>query len=303
MPSQVLITGGAGFIGTHLARLLVKGGHKVSSLDIRDPKTAVDGVHYIKGDVRNPEALAQAAQGGSAIVHLAAVVSVPLCQQDPQGTWDTNVNGTQQVLEVARKLGQKVVFASSAAVYGGMGKESVPLSENLGLLPALSFYAAQKRASEELMNLYHRYFGVAAVTFRFFNVFGQGQDPSSPYSGVISVFNAKIEKGEGLDLHGGGVQTRDFVAVADIASGLERALTLDKNLCTGEPINLGSGRTVTVKQLAHALMKVKQLTVALRETPAREGDVPHSLADISCAKTILGWTPSYTLEDALRLLG
>ncbi|MBL7716940.1 MAG: NAD-dependent epimerase/dehydratase family protein [Bdellovibrionales bacterium] len=306
--STVLITGGAGFIGTHVARLLTREGISVRSLDLKDPRNAVDGVDYLHGDVRKESDLRKAIQGCSAVYHFAAIVNVGECQEKPGESYATNFMGTIQVLEAIQQEGArtgsmpKIIFAGSSAVYGKAGKKNVPISESDVSDHPLSFYANQKLASEQAIRLYSEHRKVPAVVFRFFNVFGVGQDPTSPYSGVITIFSRLAREGKDLQLHGGGEQTRDFISVIDIARANLAALRLDPKNSDGQGINLGTGKSVTIRELGETILRVSKSRSQLINTPAREGDVPHSLADVKRAKQVLNWESSVDLQKGLAEL-
>ncbi len=304
--SNVLVTGGAGFIGTHLCHVLKEAGHFVHVLDLVDPKSPVKGVHYHKGDVRDLKSIKQALKGMDVVYHLAAIVSVPLCQQMPIDGYQTNLLGTvnvaQSAVEEMQNSGKQVrmIFSSSAAVYGDLGKKDTSLLESVLLPHPLSFYAAQKLGSEHLLRFYWETKKLPVVTFRFFNVFGPGQDPHSPYSGVITVFASALEKKSPLFLNGGGFQTRDFVSVYDIAKACCLALDLPVSQCDGLPINLGTEKAVTIEQLAKTMKEVSKQDIPIKEAPPRSGDVLHSLAGIQRANEVLKWAPQITLSQGLK---
>lgn len=311
---RILVTGGAGFIGTHLCRALAAkdGGHAVQVLDLRPPRSAVPGVTYRRGDVRDRELLGPLVAGADVVFHLAATVSVPVCQKDPEESYSNNFSATVRLLEElhreARRRGEApgLVFASTAALYGNRGDDGRALREEDAATEFESFYAAQKLASEQAIRLYHKSFGLPAQVFRFFNVFGEGQDPASPYSGVITVFTACARAGRPLALNGGGAQTRDFVAVGDLVGALLQALELPRAAWDALPMNLGTGRATTVRELARMIADLAGPDGRLRllDAPARDGDVLHSRADISRAQRLLGYAPATGLRDGLReLLG
>ncbi len=308
MAKKILVTGGAGFIGTHLCKRLTQAGHKVTVLDLKSPPHRVPGVTYHRGDVRIEADLEGPVAEADVVYHYAAIVSVPLCEERPDESHQTNFIGTCKVLEAIRasagrrKQPARIVFASSAAVYGHLGKAEVPLSEESHLPTPLSLYAAQKLFSEIVIRMYHEKHGVPATVFRFFNVFGPGQDPSSPYSGVISIFDRLIREGKPLALHGGGKQTRDFVSVHDLADANVKALDVSDDKADGQPINLGGGTTVTVARLAEEMMQVAGNKVPVQTTPPRVGDVQHSFASITRAANVLGWKPKRTLVEGLTEL-
>jgi UDP-glucose 4-epimerase len=302
-----LVTGGAGFIGTHLCRRLVELGHGVRVLDQRAPANGgVPGVEYMRGDVRDLALVERLLEGVADVYHLAAIVSVPLCQKDPLDSYSTNFTGTLTVLEAIRRRAQAagrppqgLVFASTAALYGSMGDDGRALRESDAARSFSSFYAAQKRASEQALDQYLKAFGVPSLAFRFFNVYGPGQDPTSPYSGVITIFAKLAKEGKQLPLNGGGVQTRDFIAVYDIVAGLIAALDLPKTKWDAQAMNLGTGTSLEIRNLAEMIRDASGLGSILVEAPPREGDVLHSLADISRAREALGFRPEHQLKKTL----
>jgi UDP-glucose 4-epimerase len=304
MANQVLVTGGAGFIGTHLCRALIQSGRSVRVLDLKgheDLAQAVQGVDYQKGDVRDAQAVQKAVQGVNAVYHLAAIASVPLCQEQPYESTQTNLASTALVMENL-KPGTRFVFAGSSAVYGDSGQEGESLSEDRPIENLASFYAAQKFGSETLIQQFQKSHGIPSVVFRFFNVYGPGQDPKSPYTGVITAFSEAIRAGRSLRLNGGGVQTRDFVSVHDIVKALILAIEIPAEACDAQPINLGTGQSVTIRKLAETMKAVSNSQVPLEDAPWREGDVRHSTAKIGRAFEKLGWKPSVLLEAGLREL-
>lgn len=308
----VLVTGGAGFIGTHLCRLLRSQGHLVRVLDLRTPVQAgiqpVEGVEYFQGDVRDEERVKGLLDGVDTVYHFAATVSVPVCQKDPVDSYDVNFTGTVKVLDAIRKSSSGrerpigIVFASTAALYGNNGDDGRALREEDVAQTFASFYAAQKRASEQAIDLYRTTFGIPAVIFRFFNVFGPGQDPTSPYSGVISIFARLAREGRDLPLNGGGTQTRDFISVHDLVGACGRALTLPISKWDARPMNLGTGIRTTIQELSNAIIRVSGSTSRSVPAPHRDGDVIHSLADISRAREIVGLSPQVSLDSGLKEL-
>lgn len=305
---SILITGGVGFVGTHLSRKLAQLGHVVRVLDLRKPATAVEGVEYIQGDVRNSQLLHEMVAKASTVYHLAATVSVPLCQRDPLDSYSNNFTATLMVLESIRKLSEgratpiRLVFASTAALYGSKGDDGRALTENDTAAEFFSFYAAQKHACERAIELYKSTFGIPSVVFRFFNIFGPGQDPSSPYSGVITIFGRLVREGKPLPLNGGGVQTRDFISVHDIVGACASALRLPDSSWDAKPINLGTGKSITVRQLAEMIREISGGKSELIDAPAREGDVIHSLSNIQRARAVLEFNPEHDLKTGLLQL-
>ncbi|OFZ82566.1 MAG: hypothetical protein A2583_14525 [Bdellovibrionales bacterium RIFOXYD1_FULL_53_11] len=303
----MLVTGGSGFIGTHLCRALVQAGHEnVRVLDVLEPRQRVQGVEYHRGDIRDAGALSRVMRGVDTVFHLAALVSVPLCQEKPSESYSTNVAGTIGVLEAAHAEGTRcgtplrVVFSGSSVVYGTLGRAGEPVQEACMPDVPRSFYGAQKLAAEHAIRLFHESKGLPAVVFRFFNVYGHGQDPLSPYSGVISIFSEALRCGQALKLNGGGGQTRDFVSVRDVCAALVRSASLAFDACDAKAVNIGSGRGITIRDLAIRMSEVRGLRPRLEDAPAREGDVPHSLASIERARSLLDWQPGVELAEGLK---
>jgi len=278
----VLITGGAGFIGSHLTDALLAKGHAVrvlddlstgkrSNLPLDNPR-----VELIVGDVADAAVVAQAMAGCSAVAHLAAVASVQASVDDPVRTHQSNFIGTLNVCEGMRQAGVKrVLFASSAAVYGNNG-EGESIDEDTPKAP-LTPYAVDKLASEQYFDFYRRQHGLEPVIFRFFNIFGPRQDPSSPYSGVISIFSERALKGLPITVFGDGEQTRDFVYVEDLVDLLVQAI--EKPRAEVGAVNVGWNQATTLKQMLEALEAVVGQLPPVSYGPARSGDIRHSRAN------------------------
>lgn len=301
---DVLVTGGAGFIGSHLVRRLLKQGHKVTVLDdlstgkVQNLPPVGQQLELIVGDVADPAAQVQALTGKDALVHLAAVASVQASVEDPVGTHRTNLEGSIGLFATAARLGAKrVLYASSAAVYGD--NPDLPLSEGATKRP-LSPYAADKLAGEHYLAYYHRAGAVDATAFRFFNVFGPRQNPSSPYSGVISIFLDRASRGAPITVFGTGEQTRDFVFVTDVAAALAAALV--RQTGAGEEMlvyNVGRGAQVSLLQLLEQIRGLEGVApLAVSFGPARQGDILRSVADASRLKAT-GWQPQVGLQEGL----
>lgn len=297
---KILVTGGAGFIGTHLCRALVRAGHSVRVLDIKSPKNRVPKVKYVRGDVRIEKDVKRALLGVGAVYHLAAIASIPLCEQEPLESTQTNLASTALILENL-KPSTRFIFSSTSAVYGNSGKKNKSHKEDARLPKFESFYAAQKYGSEMLIRRFHESHGIPAVVFRFFNVYGPGQDPKSSYTGVITAFSEAIRRGQPLRLNGGGLQTRDFVSVHDVVRGLVLALRCPEKMCNGDPMNLGTGRAITIRELAETMIRVRGASVAMNKAPWRAGDVMHSCANIGRAGRVLKWKPEVSLAQGLSL--
>ncbi len=298
-----LVTGGAGFIGSHLVDRLVVEGHAVRVLD--DFSTGKRGnlpqdarVELWEGDVGDPRAVGAAVQGATWVFHQAAVASVPRTVADPIGTQRTNYQGTLNVLEAARQHGvQRVMFAASAAAYGDL--PDLPKREDSPVKP-LSPYAVDKLASEYACAVYHQLFGLQTVRLRYFNVFGPRQDPSSPYSGVISIFADRLATGSQVTIFGDGGQTRDFVYVADVVEANLRAAQVPE--AAGEVFNIATGRPVTLNGLLRTMCEIVGKPVAPTYAAPRSGDIRHSSADTSRARSVLGWSSAVDLQDGLERL-
>ena len=303
----VLITGGAGFIGSHLADALLAKGHSVRILD--DLSTGKPGnlpldnplIELIEGDVADAALVARVMQGCSAVAHLAAVASVQASVEDPVRTHQSNFIGTLNVCEAMRQAGVKrVLFASSAAIYGNNG-EGESIDEDTAKAP-LTPYASDKLAGEYYLDFYRRQHGLEPAIFRFFNIFGPRQDPSSPYSGVISIFSERAVKGLPITVFGDGEQTRDFLYVEDLVDLLVQAIEAPA-LEVGA-VNVGWNQATSLKQMLQALQEVVGELPPITYGPARSGDIRHSRANnqrLLQRFTLPAQTP---LRDGLaRLLG
>jgi UDP-glucose 4-epimerase len=297
---KVLITGGAGFIGSHLAEQLLATGNSVRVLDnLSTGKRANLSTHaqleFIQGDIRDRNLVLDAVRGVQAIVHLAAVASVQASVDDPTGTHETNFDGTLHLLEAARQEQvRRFLYASSAAVYGDNTR--LPLVEDEVLNP-LSPYAADKLAGEYYLRFYHAKYGIETTAFRFFNIFGPRQDPSSPYSGVISIFVERVSQGEPVIVFGDGRQTRDFVYVGDLVKLLSQALVRTET--AGQVINVGRGKQCSLLDLLAALEQLTGKPVERRFAAARLGDIVHSCADVTRLVRLLGEAPQTEIVTGL----
>ncbi len=298
-----LVTGGAGFIGSHLVEALLAGGCRVTVLDDlssgneRNLPASAGGLRFIRGDIRDRRAVADAVADCEAVFHLAAVVSVPKTTQDPVGSADVNETGSLNVLDAARRAGaRRLVFASSSAVYGDDPR--LPKREDMAPKP-LTPYAVQKLAVEYHARVYSGLYGLPSVSLRFFNVFGPRQDPSSPYSGVISIFMTQALTAGVPVIYGDGRQSRDFVFVGDVVQALIRAANSQGG--SGKVFNVGTGRSVTISALWEVVAALSASSAKPVHAPARPGDVPHSVAAIDAARTDLGFVPQVSFEKGLEL--
>ncbi|MBE7929188.1 NAD-dependent epimerase/dehydratase family protein [Pseudomonas saudiphocaensis] len=279
--SPILVTGGAGFIGSNLVDALLARGYSVRVLDNlstgKRSNLPVDKrVELIEGDVADAQVVRSALQGCGAVVHLAAVASVQASVDDPVGTHRSNLIGTLNLCEAMREVGvRRVVFASSAAVYGNNG-EGQAIDEDTPKSP-LTPYAADKLASEHYLDFYRRQHGLEPVVFRFFNIYGPRQDPSSPYSGVISIFTERAQQGLPIAVFGDGEQTRDFLYVGDLVELLVQALE-----CKEAPkgaTNVGLNQATSLNQLLTAIGDVLGDLPTVNYHAARGGDIRHSRAN------------------------
>jgi len=300
--SSALVTGGAGFIGSHLVDALLAGGCRVAVLDDLSSGNernlpASDGkLRFVRGDIRDRQAVADAVAGCEAVFHLAAVVSVPQTTNDPVGSAEVNEAGSLNVLEAARRAGAgRFVFASSSAVYGDDPR--LPKREDMAPLP-LTPYAVQKLAVEHHARVYSNLYGLACVSLRFFNVFGPRQDPTSPYSGVISIFMTKALTAGVPVIHGDGRQSRDFVYVDDVVQALIRAAYCQGG--AGKVFNVGTGRSVTISRLWEMVAALSGSTATPVHGPPRPGDVPRSVSAIDAAQKDLGFIPQVSFEKGLE---
>jgi UDP-glucose 4-epimerase len=281
---RILVTGGAGFIGSHLVEALLESGYSVRVLDdLSSGKLSnlpIDRCHLtlVVGDVADAPTVERAMKDCSAVVHLAAVASVQASVDDPVATHQSNFVGTLNICEAMRQAGvRRVVYASSAAIYGNNG-EGMAITEDTPKNP-LTPYAADKLASEHFLDFYRRQHGLEPVILRFFNIYGPRQDPSSPYSGVISIFSERAQKKLPITVYGDGEQTRDFVYVNDLVKVLVQAVSEPEPI--NEPVNVGFNRSTSVNELAATLSELLGRSLTLNYDAPRSGDIKHSRADNS----------------------
>ena len=303
---RVLVTGGAGFIGSHLIHRLLEGDHEVTAIDnfsAQEPARRRADVlsreqfTMHEHDVRN---IAQFVRGmphsPDAIMHLASPISVQESIQNPYKYRDEIMVATGQLLQCAHEQGiKRVVLASTAAVYGDPAR--VPVSEDAVMNPLVP-YASEKCSAECLAQAHAEWHSLETVILRFFNVYGPGQDPSSPYSGVVSKFMERVKNRQPPVIFGDGTQTRDFVYVGDVVEAIMRSIT--QPVEPGLTVNIGSGTAVTIDHLARATIALGDTALEPIYEPPRSGDIKHSQADISNARHALDYTPRVTLEEGLR---
>ncbi len=294
---RILVTGGAGFIGSHLCAALAARGDEVRVLDdlsTGKPENLPPGVTLLRGDVADPTILREAFEGVGACFHLAAVASVERGVRDWLGTHRTNLSGTIAVFDAARAGPVPVVYASSAAVYGDAA--TMPIQESAPLMP-LSAYGADKLGCELHARVAGRIHGVPTIGMRFFNVFGPRQDPGSPYSGVISIFCDRIRRGAPVTIHGDGAQTRDFIHVGDVVNALLAALPVAS--CAAPVFNVCTGEACSVHRLAEEIAALRGVPLDMRRAPARQGDIRNSIGAADHARAALGLRSHLPLRQGL----
>jgi UDP-glucose 4-epimerase len=302
---KALVTGGAGFIGSHLVERLLGDGHEVRVID--DFSTGKRAnlepflgktLEVVEADIRNGWELRTLAAGCEVIFHEAAIVSVPYSVEHPQETHDVNLQGTLNVLEAARHAKtRRLVFASSAAVYG----DAPGLPKHEGMLPTpISPYGLEKLTGEHYLSIFARLYGVETVSLRYFNVFGPRQDPSSAYSGVISIFADRARRGEPVTIFGDGSAYRDFVFVADVVEA--NLLAARTPGVSGRSFNVARGEKTTLTDLTGMIGRAVGRTLKVEHAAPRAGDIAESVADIGRARSDLGFAPKVAVEDGLRQL-
>ena len=302
MSDLYLVTGGAGFIGSHLVDELLRRGHRVRVLDNfatgrRENLIGVaDNIELVEGDVQSYERVHNAARGVDYVIHEAALPSVPRSIQDPLTTHQVNTTGTLNVLLAARDEGiRRVVIASSSSVYGA--NSQLPKREDMMLLP-ISPYGVTKLAAERYCMAFSRVYGLEAVALRYFNVFGPRQNPYSQYSAVVPKFIDAALKGQRVVVHGDGTQTRDFTYVQNVVEGTLAAATAPD--VAGHAMNVACGSSNSVLDLVDVISQVLGAPVGCDFMPERVGDIHDSYADITLARELLGYEPRVSLTDGIR---
>jgi nucleoside-diphosphate-sugar epimerase len=299
---KILVTGGAGFIGSHLAQALAAKGHRVRVLDDlsggrRQNLAAVRGdVEFLRGNCADIDTARRAVRGVEVVYHEAAVPSVARSVDDPALSHRANATATLTMLVAARDAGvRRFVYAGSSSVYGDTPK--LPKREDMLPRPR-SPYAVGKLMGEHYLRIFHELYGLETLTLRYFNVYGPRQNASSPYSGVISLFVTALLAGRRPVLYGTGQQSRDFTYVEDVVQGNLRAL--GARGLAGQHVNVATGRRLTLRQLLQAIARLLGVPARAERRPPRKGDVRHSLADISAARRLLGYRPRVDFETGLR---
>src|ERR1700730_15171165 len=298
--SSYLVTGGAGFIGSHLTEELSRRGHQVRVVDSlitgkRRNLEHIPGVDFLEGDLADMAVAERAVQGVEYVLHEAAIPSVPRSVKDPITSNRANIVASLNLLVAARDAGVKrLVYAGSSSAYGNTS--TLPKREDMAPSP-LSPYALQKLVAEQYCEMFTRLYGFETVTIRYFNVFGPRQDPGSPYSGVISLFAAALLARPRPIVYGDGEQTRDFTYVANVVDGVLRACEAPR--AAGETINVATGGRISLNELLRVMNTIVGTNLQAIYEAARQGDVKDSQADITKAKELLGYTPIVSLEEGL----
>lgn len=302
--ASYLVTGGAGFIGSHVARRLAAEGERVRVIDnlstgsreaLRDSES---GIEFIEGDLTDPAACARAVRGIDFVIHAAAIPSVQKSVDDPAGTSHANVIGTVRLLDACRAEGvRRVVYSASSSAYGERAEEKK--SEEL-TPETLSPYAAAKLAGEHFCRAFHASYGLETVALRYFNVFGPGQDPSSPYSAVIPLFIAAVLEGRSPVIYGDGGQSRDFTYIDNVVEANLLAARADGSRIAGRVINVACGRAVSLLDVLASINRALGMQVRPVFAEPRAGDIRHSLADITLARELLGYEVSVGFDEGLR---
>ncbi len=299
---KILITGGGGFVGLHLAEICLKAGHPTyvygAHLDEAYIHSIVPDAVLIESSILARQDIRLACEGVDVVFHVAGVTSIPQTIEDPLGTHNVNVNGTLEVLEAARiaKV-RRIVFTSSAAIYGNSAK--TPLSEKLPYAPE-SPYALQKVIGEQYVQLWHSLFGLETTIIRPFNVYGLRQKGDSQHSGAITRFFESVKLGKPIEISGDGNQMRDFINVRDVASAMYSA-AFNPN-ANGEIFNVGSGVGLSINEVMRTICEILDTPFVPTYVPGRAGDIKESVADISRARDILQWKPTVLFREGIAEL-
>ena len=308
--AKILVTGGAGFIGSHVVRGLIADGHSVVVLDdlsvgTRQAVPHGNAIDFVKGDVADKATVEKAMQGCDHVVHLAAQVNMAQALENPERVFAVNVSGLLHVLEQARKtkFAGRILYASSAAVYGAHSGGAVKEDDG-ATLPLSHPYAASKRAAEVMARMYKEAYGVQAMGLRIFNAYGPGQDETSAYSGLLSKVIDSVQNGTLLTIYGDGSQTRDFVAVQDVATVIRALVKAPASVTLPWVMNVGSGQAVTLLDTIRHVVALKKVNPRVEYRPARPGDVKLSCADIGLLGQVFpGWKPVDLANGLRRWLG
>ncbi len=297
-----LVTGGAGFIGSNLARFLLEQGEKVRVLDNfstgkrENLEEIQEKIDLLEGDVCDSQAVERAVEGVDYVLHQAAIPSVPRSVENPFESHEANTTGTLRLLEASRRAKvRRVVYASSSSVYGA--NEALPKQESM-LAEPLSPYAVAKLAAEQYCHVYYHLYGLETVSLRYFNIFGPRQDPKSPYTGVISCFIEAILTGNPPTIYGDGEQTRDFTFVENVARANFAACHCTEGL--GAPYNIGCGSRISINGVWETMARLAGVDLAPKYGDPRIGDVPHSLADVVRAREAFDYKPQIDFAEGVK---
>lgn len=303
--ARYLITGIAGFIGSTLAHTLLEQGHQVQGIDnlstgrLENLADIRSSIQFEVADLRDLPAMQAACEGVDFVLHQAALASVPRSVKDPLTSHESNINGTLNILLAARDAGvRRIVYAASSSAYGD--QEGRAKQEEMTPRP-LSPYAVQKLTGEHYIQAFCRVYGMEGVCLRYFNIFGPRQAADSPYSGVIAQFIYKMLAGETPTIFGDGSVSRDFTFVANAVQANLRACLAPRQFATGRVYNVGTGNSYTLKDLYQTLAAILDYSGNAKYGPVRAGDIPHSLADITRARTELGYNPTVDFRTGLQL--
>ncbi|MDL0131624.1 NAD-dependent epimerase/dehydratase family protein [Halobacterium salinarum] len=294
---NILITGGAGFVGSHLADTLTPQNNVtiVDNLSASTPEHIPDTATFHEADIRNPGVLDELTESVDIVFHEAAIVSVNQSIEAPVHSHETNTDATLELLELARQRDFRVVLASSAAIYGH--PEVTPILEHARKTPT-SPYGLDKLTIDHYARLYHDLYDVDTVALRYFNIYGPRQT-AGDYAGVIAIFRDQAQSGDPITIEGDGNQTRDFVHISDVVDANIRAATTDH---VGEAYNIGTGTKTSITELAETIRDVADSDSEIVHTEPRDGDIDESVADITKAQTELGYEPTHSLRDGLQTL-
>lgn len=297
-----LVTGGAGFIGSHLVRQLVRSGQRVRVFDnyatgkINNLHDVAHNIELVEGDLRDYQAVLRAVKGTEVIFHVGAIPSVPKSIRDPETSDRVNTAGTLNVLQAAVNSGaRRVIYSASSSVYGNTN--TVPKTEQMVADP-MSPYAISKYSGELYCRVFHQIYGLETVSLRYFNVFGPRQDPDSEYAAVIPKFIRAMSLGKQPVIFGDGSQSRDFTYIDNVIRA--NLLAAHAPRLQGESVNIGCGERVTLNQLVEMIKDVLKTDISPIYAAPRQGDVLHSLAAIQAAQTLLGYMPSISLREGLE---
>ena len=302
MTETAVVTGGAGFIGSHIVQGLLEKGFQVKVLDLasagkKNLQPWLKDIEFIEGDVRDLALLQKTFQNTDFVLHQAALASVFRSVEQPEQYNEVNITGTLNVLEAAKANNVKrVVFASSSSVYGN--PEQFPVKESF-LPQPLSPYALTKLAGEHYLRVFHHLYGLETVALRYFNVFGPGQDPNAAYAAVIPKFITLLLEDEQPIIYGDGRQSRDFVFVKDVVAANLAALRADKKAC-GQAFNIAHGQTISLLDLVEKINKLLGKNIEPRFEPVRAGDVRKSMADVKKAEELLDFKCQYSFDEGLK---